>query len=104
GCGACGGLVTRPGGPVGRPPALRPAAFDGWTRHGRRAARAARIVGLAPCPRPEERTRSRKTPQVERREATRLQVEGAPFEAPEAERRRRAEKGTKWWRLSALHP
>jgi hypothetical protein len=46
-----------------RPPALRPAAFNGWTWRGRRAAEAARIRGVksASVLRREARRRGQKS-------------------------------------------
>ncbi len=61
--------------PASRPPALRPAAFNGWTRRERRRAEARRIreaPGLPLLSRPEATAPGTEKPQVERRTATRL--------------------------------
>src|SRR5260221_6459393 len=51
--------------PGRRPLQLRGAAFNGWTRRGRRAEKAAWMR----CPSPEARSRRTEKPQVERRVA-----------------------------------
>jgi hypothetical protein len=51
-----------------RPPAQRPAAFNGWTWRRIGAAKAA-AKGRKAARSSEERARGQKTPQVERREA-----------------------------------
>jgi hypothetical protein len=57
-----------------RPPALRPAAFNGWTWRGRRAAEAARIRGREERfrPAPGSTAPGTEKPLVARREAPRL--------------------------------
>ena len=70
-----------------RPPALRPAAFNGWTRRRRRGAEARRIGGPVGPVAATSTAPGTEKPLVARRAAPRLRKEGAPLRNGRADRR-----------------